>query len=586
VPAPISRGELLKGARFGAHEIVSLRGHGATASVFEGRHVTLGKSVAVKVLHEHLAADEQIAGRFVREGRVAARLRHPNAVEVYDVGVEQGIPYLVMELLVGGDLRTLLADVGKLDVEHTLRLLLPIASALAYAHDAGVIHRDLKPANIVLARDVRDDVVPKLVDFGLSKAAGVVDASPTLTEMVAGTLLYMAPEQTLGMKFATAASDQYSLGAIVYEALTGRPPFLAESLQSIIEQIRAATAVPPSALAVAIPRALDAIVLRALSREPAARFPSVREFARALLPFASPATASAFERDFSDRASARMAASRSSVRRTKAHAPSSGRTRVETPELAPTRIESPASSPVSARREADPPASARREPETPISMRREPEPPMSMRRETDRPPPLPCAPGASPFHVKGNPYRGLLHAAENLPGGIDTLCDALDDPRLRDFVRQPFLATSRYDVLPMYPISYALARLAGRSFDAYVREGTAAQARYDARTAYRRIFDGAAVNDIPDRIARFNANYYDFGEFVGSVAGEHEFAIEYRATPAYFYPWYGRMNEAYTLESAKILGARDVIVRRSKPASGGMRGVFELVTFRVEVRWK
>src|SRR5262249_40887441 len=160
--------------------------------------VTLGKSVAMKILHEHLAEDEQLAGRFLREGRVAARLRHPNIVEVYDVGVEHGLPFLVMERLHGNDLRMLLQDVGRLDVEHALAFLLPIASALAHAHDAGVVHRDLKPANIFLARDVRDDVIPKLVDFGLSKAHGFDSDSLTRTEMVAGTVLYMAPEQTLG----------------------------------------------------------------------------------------------------------------------------------------------------------------------------------------------------------------------------------------------------------------------------------------------------------------------------------------------------------------------------------------------------
>jgi hypothetical protein len=480
-----------------------------------------------------------------------------------------------MELLSGTDLRGLLEHTGKLDVEHALGFVLPIASALAHAHDLGVIHRDLKPANIVLARDVRDDVVPKLVDFGLSKAAGIVDASPTLTDMVAGTILYMAPEQTLGVKFATAASDQYSLGAIVYEAITGRPPFFADSLAALIEQIRNASALPPSAIVRTIPSAVDAAVLRTLAREPAARFGSVRELGRALLPFASAATVTAFERDFAERGSGKVPTTRPSAR-------SSGRvavsrasevTRVETPvspasrvDRTVSRVETPVSR-VDATR-ADTPA-----------------PPTLPSRETDHPPPLPCAPGASPFHIKGNPYRGLVRFAKELPRGVDALCDALDDPRLRDFVRQPFLAAVRYDLLPLYPITYALARAALPFRTNASNDSPAAQARYDARTAYKRIFENAWVTEIPVRIARFNANYYDFGEYVGESLGEHRFAIEYRATPAYISPWFTRMNAAYTEETARICGARKVSAMFTTPTSAGTKGGFELVTFRVEVGW-
>ncbi len=159
----------MRGVRLGPYEIGQVIGHGATASVFEAMHVDLGKRVAIKLLHEHLAADTQIATRFLREGRVAARLHHPNIVSVLDVGTADGTPYLVMELLTGDDLRVLLADVRILSVEHALGFLFPIISALAHAHERGVIHRDLKPANIVLSRDARQEIVPKLVDFGLSK---------------------------------------------------------------------------------------------------------------------------------------------------------------------------------------------------------------------------------------------------------------------------------------------------------------------------------------------------------------------------------------------------------------------------------
>jgi serine/threonine protein kinase len=216
VGALLQRSEQLRGTRLGGYEIVRLIGHGATASVFEATHVALGRHVAIKVLHEHLASDEQVQKRFVREGRIVARLRHPNTLSVLDVGVESGLPYLVMELLGGSDLRSLLADIHMLSVEHALEFLLPIASALAQAHDVDVLHRDLKPANIFLSRDLRGDVVPKLVDFGLSKImAGEPTTSLTAAEVVAGTVLYMAPEQTLGVKHCSPASDQYSLAAIL-----------------------------------------------------------------------------------------------------------------------------------------------------------------------------------------------------------------------------------------------------------------------------------------------------------------------------------------------------------------------------------
>ena len=217
-----------------------LIGHGATASVFEGRHVVLGKRVAVKVLHEHLVNDEQVSARFLREGRVAAKLRHPNTVVVLDVGAEAGVPYLVMELLGGADLRAPPREHARRSpLEHALGLLLPIAAALSHAHDAGVIHRDLKPANIFLARDVRDDILPKLVDFGLSKVdTGETTSSLTATEMVAGTVLYMAPEQTLGVRHSSPASDQYSLAVILYECVTGEAPFSADGVYALIERIR------------------------------------------------------------------------------------------------------------------------------------------------------------------------------------------------------------------------------------------------------------------------------------------------------------------------------------------------------------
>ena len=199
-----------------------------------------------------------------------------------DVGVEGAVPFLVMELLTGQDLRTLLRDAHLLTLEHALAFLLPIASALAQAHDAGVIHRDLKPANIFLARDIRGDVVPKPRRLRpLQARGGESTSSLTATELVAGTVLYMAPEQTLGVKHSSPASDQYSFGAILYECVTGEAPFSADGVYALIERIRTEMVRPPSLLNPRIPEEVDAILLRALHRTPAKRFPSVRAFARA-----------------------------------------------------------------------------------------------------------------------------------------------------------------------------------------------------------------------------------------------------------------------------------------------------------------
>jgi serine/threonine protein kinase len=550
----VSRAERLKGARFGQHEIVRFLGHGATASVFEARHVALGKRVAIKLLHEHLAQDEQLAARFLREGQIAARLRHPNAVDVVDVGVEAGVPYLVMELLEGGDLRSLLADVKVLTVEHALAFLLPIASALAHAHDLGVLHRDLKPANIFLARDVRDEVVPKLVDFGLSKSAtGESSSSLTATELVAGTVLYMAPEQTNGVKFASPASDQYSLASVLYECVTGELPFMDENVYGLIEKIRKLDPRPPSHVRRELAPAIDGPILRGLARDPAGRYPDVRAFARDLLAFADPRTASAVERDFVERVSGgTKAASHPSIRRASAAMPAAPRS--SSSSLSETR---PSSSGV----------------RTPANR--------------DVVSPLPVAPGTSPFHIKGMSYRGLVtFAAKVLPGGLDALVAAFEDDRLGPFMRQPFLASARYDILPLVPIFAAAARVLGVPMDTLVRTTTAEQARYDARKVYKRIFDANDVAAVAERFARFNTQMYDFGRYESSVPEPGQLVIIHAEMPAYVRPWYGPMHEAYTRAAMEILGAKEITMLSATVEPAGSKGAFPLVTFRTEYRWR
>jgi serine/threonine protein kinase len=534
----VARSEQLKGSRLGGYEVARLIGHGATASVFEATHIALGKRVAVKILHEHLAADEQVRSRFLREGRIAARLRHPNTVEVIDVGVEGGAPYLVMELLTGTDLRALLAETHHLAVEHALAFLLPIASALAQAHEEGVIHRDLKPANIFLARDLRDDVVPKLVDFGLSKVTSDETSSAlTATELVAGTVLYMAPEQTLGVRHSSAASDQYSLAAILYECITGEPPFRADGVYALIERIRTEAVRPPSQLAPRLPPALDAVILRALHRDPAQRHAGIRAFARSLLPYASEITRSIFERDFVEQRGA------------SAKVPVRPPTPPHIAEVSPERT---------------PSASAVRSAAH-----------------------VPCPPGKGPFHIKGMSYRGFVFLVNKLlPGGMDAFCGALDDEHLRSFVRQPFLASGRYDIFPFLPLFVALSRQLDMPFEGLVRGTAAAQARYDGRTVFKAIWNVNAPGGIAERITRFGAQYYDFGKLTGTLPEPNVLDIVHAGVPAYVYPWYAPMHVAYTEECVRFLGGIEVTSEPPQAVLAGTHEGYALVTARTQLRWK
>jgi serine/threonine protein kinase len=307
--APLPRKESLIGAKLGPYEVVRFIGQGGTAAVFEARHSLLGKRVALKLLHEHLADDPELAGRFLREGRVASQLRHPNALEIVDVGEHSGMAYLVVELLEGGTLHDRLTAKRILELDDALAIVLPIAAALAHAHAHGVIHRDIKPANVFLARGADGVTVPKLIDFGLSKSVDAKDAGPlTATGVVMGTVAYMAPEQTMGMKLTTARSDQYALAAILYECVTGRPPFSAAGFYELLEVVRSGVAPPPSLVNAHLESEIDGPIMRALHRDPAKRFADVRAFAAALLPFASAGVADLWRRELGPRTAAASSA--------------------------------------------------------------------------------------------------------------------------------------------------------------------------------------------------------------------------------------------------------------------------------------
>jgi hypothetical protein len=274
---------------FGPYRVIRQIGSGGMASIFEATDTRLGHRVAIKRLHPHVAGRPGATERFLREGRAAARVRHPHVVQVFALGSEGENAYLAMELLEGCDLGAALAREGRLSIEDALELLLPVTAAVATAHDAGVIHRDLKPSNVFVSRGPGGRKWPKVVDFGVSKVLSHGDAGAiTATDGVLGTAAYMAPEQARAVRDASFRSDQYSLAVILYECVTGQPPFSGNSVYDLFSAIMTAPVVLPSQRIEGIPAAFDAIVLRAMSRDPRHRFPSTRAFGAALLAFARP----------------------------------------------------------------------------------------------------------------------------------------------------------------------------------------------------------------------------------------------------------------------------------------------------------
>ncbi len=273
-------------AVIGPYRLVRELGRGGMGVVYEAVHETFAKPVAIKLIHPQLRSEAQFE-RFVREGRAACQIRHPNVVEVFEVGTHAGAPYMVMALLDGISLEELLHASKRLPLSAVLDLMLPIMSAVSAAHAAGVVHRDLKPSNILLARAEPRKLRPKLLDFGASKLEETNLASLTNSGTMLGTLPYMAAEQVYASRDADALSDQYSLAVVLYECVTGHRPFSAESGYQLMQAIMTEPISPPSAREPSLPNALDAVLLRALRRDRRERYPSVRAFARALLPFAS-----------------------------------------------------------------------------------------------------------------------------------------------------------------------------------------------------------------------------------------------------------------------------------------------------------
>jgi len=279
--------DLPEGTRLGKYQIVRQLGAGGMGAVYEAVHTQIGKRVAIKVLALAVAARPEARTRFLREAQLTSKVRHPHAVDVTDMGTEGDQTFLVMELLDGEDLAARLGREQRLAIPALIDIMLPVCSAVAAAHAAGVIHRDLKPQNIFLARNA-SGLVAKVLDFGISKAQDTATVEAlTGSDALIGTPYYLAPEQVTDSRNASPASDQYAIGVVLYECLTGERPFQADSLYGVFHAIVEGGPIRPRDSRPDLDADLEAVVLRAMNVSAEWRFPSVTALGCALWPFAS-----------------------------------------------------------------------------------------------------------------------------------------------------------------------------------------------------------------------------------------------------------------------------------------------------------
>src|SRR4051812_15125023 len=264
------------------YEIGGVLGYGGMAEVHRGRDLRLGRDVAVKVLRSDLARDPGFQARFRREAQNAAALNHPSIVAVYDTGedavVDGTLPFIVMEYVEGRTLKEVLVDDGPLMPRRAMEITADICAALDFSHRNGIIHRDMKPGNVMMT----PNGTVKVMDFGIARALSSATAAMTQTSAVIGTAQYLSPEQARGEP-VDARSDVYSTGCLLYELLCGPPPFTGDNPVSVAYQHVREDPIPPSELNPDVTPEIDAIVLKAMAKNPVNRYQSAGEMRNDLL---------------------------------------------------------------------------------------------------------------------------------------------------------------------------------------------------------------------------------------------------------------------------------------------------------------
>lgn len=294
---------------FGGYVIHACIGRGGMARVYRAEQAALQRPVALKVLDRWVLEQPQGSQRFLREARAAASIKHQNVVDIVDIGVWQERPYIVMELLSGTDLETHLARHGVLSDSAVAELALPIIAGMMAVHDAGVVHRDLKPSNIFLANGPDDEIIPKVLDFGVSKFNDALQEPAkrqTKTREIIGTPTYMAPEALNGVRELGPRADQYALGAVLYECCTGRPPFEGETLLELLKAIAVGNVPSPRSIRPELSITLEDALMRAMNADPRSRFETLRDFGRALWPLADERSRTIWARSFGNGRSATL----------------------------------------------------------------------------------------------------------------------------------------------------------------------------------------------------------------------------------------------------------------------------------------
>ena len=287
-PALRESGDLLGGK----YRLDRLLGQGNAGEVWEAENTFVMRRVAIKMLRSDLARDAEVRARFTAEAQAAGRIRHPNVVDVFDLGhADSGEPFMVMELCDGETLDSVIERRGAVGVSYACELTCQVLSALNAAHALGIVHRDLKPANVMVVHPTPDQPVVKVLDFGIAKGLERERGEAEERGLVFGTPLYMAPEQAAG-EAVDPRSDLFSVGVILFELLAGRPPFSGNTPEILLANVLTRPPLPLSRFAKEAPPELEAAVKKAMRKDPIDRFQNAREFERSLADFIAPSHSS------------------------------------------------------------------------------------------------------------------------------------------------------------------------------------------------------------------------------------------------------------------------------------------------------